>query len=239
MARILLKRSREIDELSSMKKKQKESPFAENHAKNSGIERCALTATFVFLLFLRHDKTRLGRKAAARKTHHAKPQMPVPEMRVRNRRRKRWTCRCTHHSPFEWHTRKPLVNRYTVTTAKDEKVRRPAISSAESSEEWSYLLRDYSEATKLKGKDMVIQLLKCCEEQFWKDLTRNAGGSLTNKSMDEVMAAIKKISRERRKHHGRSCTTSQRESRPGWDDMQLRCLLTRTSQFMQILHQMP
>ena len=40
---------------------------------------------------------------------------------------------------------------------------------------------------------MVIQLLKCCEEQLRKDLTRNAGGSLTNKSMDKVMTAIKRL----------------------------------------------
>ena len=40
---------------------------------------------------------------------------------------------------------------------------------------------------------MVIQLLECCEEQLWKDLTRNVGGSLTNQSVDEVMTAIKKL----------------------------------------------
>ena len=54
-------------------------------------------------------------------------------------------------------------------TTKVDKERRPTISSARSSEEWSYLLtrwKDYAEATKLKGKDMVIQLLECCEEQL-------------------------------------------------------------------------
>ena len=83
-----------------------------------------------------------------------------------------------------------------ATTAKVEKVRRPTISSAGSGEEWSYFLtrwKDYAEATKLEGKDMVIQLLECCKDQLRKDLTRNAGGSLTNKSMDEVMAAIQKL----------------------------------------------
>ena len=84
----------------------------------------------------------------------------------------------------------------TQPTARVEKVRWPTISSAGSSEEWSYFLtrwKDYAKATKLKGKDLVIQLLKCCEEQLRKDLTRNAGGSLTNKSMDKVIAAIKKL----------------------------------------------
>ena len=83
-----------------------------------------------------------------------------------------------------------------ATIAKIEKVRRATISSAGSSNEWSYFLtrwKDYAEATKLKGNDMVIQLLKCCEEQLRKDLTKNAGGLLTNKSVDKVMAAIKKL----------------------------------------------
>jgi hypothetical protein len=38
----------------------------------------------------------------------------------------------------------------------------------------------------------VVQLLECCDEQLRKDLTRSAGGSLTNKSEEEVMAEIKK-----------------------------------------------
>ena len=64
-----------------------------------------------------------------------------------------------------------------ATTAKVEKVRRPTISSAVSSEEWSYFLtrwKHYAEGTKLNSKDMVIQLLECCEEQLRKDLTRLA-----------------------------------------------------------------
>ena len=40
---------------------------------------------------------------------------------------------------------------------------------------------------------MVIQLLECKEEQLRKDLKKNASSSLTNKSMDEEMAAIKKL----------------------------------------------
>ena len=94
------------------------------------------------------------------------------------------------------HTTTPTAPTASNPTAKIEKVRRPTISSAGSSEEWSYFLtrwHDYVEATKINGKDKVIQLLECCDEQLRKDLTRNAGGSLTNKTTDDVMAAIKKL----------------------------------------------
>ena len=83
-----------------------------------------------------------------------------------------------------------------AATAKVEKVRRPTVSAAGSSEEWSYFetrWQDYVEATKVTCKDMVIQLLECCDEPLRKDLTRNAGGTLTNKPIEEVMAAIKKL----------------------------------------------
>ena len=81
-------------------------------------------------------------------------------------------------------------------TAKIEKVRRPTISAAGSSEEWTYFQtrwQDYVEATKITGKDKVIQLLECCDETLRKDLTRNAGGTLTNKPIDDVMAAIREL----------------------------------------------
>lgn len=49
-------------------------------------------------------------------------------------------------------------------------------------------------ATKVTpGEDNVVQLLECWDEQLRKDLTRNAGGSLTIKTVDEVMAAINKL----------------------------------------------
>ena len=48
-------------------------------------------------------------------------------------------------------------------------------------------------ATKLSGTDKVIQLLECYDEQLQKDLTRNAGGTLTGKTEDEVLAAIKTL----------------------------------------------
>ncbi len=77
-----------------------------------------------------------------------------------------------------------------------KKVRRTTVSAAGSSEEWSYFetrWHAYLETTKITGKDRVIQLLKCCDEPLRKDLTKNAGGTLTNKPVEEVMAAIKKL----------------------------------------------
>ena len=89
----------------------------------------------------------------------------------------------------------PPANASHKSAAKVEKVRRPTITSARTNKEWSYFItrwQDYVEATKVEGKDKVIQLLECCDEQLRKDLTRNAGGSLTNKFVEEVLAAIKK-----------------------------------------------
>lgn len=39
----------------------------------------------------------------------------------------------------------------------------------------------------------MIQLLECCDEQLWRDLTRNAGGTLADKTEDEVFAAMKAL----------------------------------------------
>ena len=47
------------------------------------------------------------------------------------------------------------------------------------------------DATKVIGKQKVIQLLECCDEELRKDLTRSAGGSLTNQTEEEVMAAVR------------------------------------------------
>ncbi|CAG2218786.1 unnamed protein product [Mytilus edulis] len=88
-----------------------------------------------------------------------------------------------------------------VTAAKVEKVKRPVISTAGTSEEWAYFesrWSDYVEATKIAGRDKVVQLLECCDEQLRKDLTRSAGGSLTNKPVQEVLAAIKKLAVRKR-----------------------------------------
>ena len=84
----------------------------------------------------------------------------------------------------------------TVTAAKVEKVKRPVISAAGTSEEWQYFQHrwsDYVKATKITGPDLVMQLLECCDEPLRKDLTRYNGGSLASKDVDDVMAAIKRL----------------------------------------------
>ena len=82
----------------------------------------------------------------------------------------------------------------TASCNKVEKVKRPTISSAGTSEDWSYFLsrwKDYVEATKIKDKELVIQLLECCDETLRRDLTRSAGGSLTDKSQEDVLKAMR------------------------------------------------
>ena len=77
-------------------------------------------------------------------------------------------------------------------SAKVEKVKRPTVSSAGSSEDWTYFLsrwKDYVQATKVDGKDLVIQLLECCDDSLRRDLTRSAGGSLVDKSEKDVLQA--------------------------------------------------
>ena len=95
-----------------------------------------------------------------------------------------------------------LLNAHTVThtmapaAARVEKVSRPTISSAGTSEEWAYFATRWAEyvaATRITGRDKVTQLLECCDDQLRKDLTRNAGGSLSDNSIDEVLAAIKQL----------------------------------------------
>ena len=48
-------------------------------------------------------------------------------------------------------------------------------------------------AAKLEGTDKIIQLLECCDEQLRKDMTRNAGGTLTEMTEDEVFAAMRRL----------------------------------------------
>ena len=80
--------------------------------------------------------------------------------------------------------------------AKAEKVKRPSLKAAGTTEDWEYFLTrwtDYAEATKVTGRDKIMQLLECCEESLRKDLTRSAGGSLCNKPEEEVLTLVRHL----------------------------------------------
>lgn len=94
------------------------------------------------------------------------------------------------------HPTTPADRTLPSASARVEKVKRPTITTGGSSEEWSYFnvrWRDYVTATGITGKDLVLQLLECCEEDLRKDLTRTAGGSLSDKTEREILAAIKTL----------------------------------------------
>ena len=83
-----------------------------------------------------------------------------------------------------------------AAVAKVERVRRPTVTAAGTTEDWAYFQsrwNDYVAATKIEGPDKVIQLIECCDEPLRKDLARAAGGSHKDKSHDEVMASIRKL----------------------------------------------
>jgi hypothetical protein len=90
----------------------------------------------------------------------------------------------------------PQTARATLPAAKVEKVKRPSISPSGTSEEWSYFKirwTEYVDATGITGKDLVIQLLECCDEELRKDLTRSAGESLTTQDEQSVLNAIQQL----------------------------------------------
>ncbi|KAK7505020.1 hypothetical protein BaRGS_00003590 [Batillaria attramentaria] len=79
--------------------------------------------------------------------------------------------------------------------AKAEKVRRPVISAAGTSEAWAYFEQrwsDYKQATRLTGPDVVFQLLECCDEALRKDLTRTYG-ALASSDEQTVLRNIKTL----------------------------------------------
>ena len=84
----------------------------------------------------------------------------------------------------------------TTTTSRLEKVRRPVVSASGTGEDWNYFdarWTEYKAATGVTGRELVLQLLECCDEELRKDLTRTAGGSLADKSENDVLAAIKQL----------------------------------------------
>ena len=80
-------------------------------------------------------------------------------------------------------------------SVKAEKVKRPAVAAAGTSEDWVYFKQRWSEykaATRLTGSDVIFQLLECCDESLRKDLTRTFG-NLTSSSEDTVLKNIKTL----------------------------------------------
>ena len=85
-----------------------------------------------------------------------------------------------------------------AAAAKVDRVKRPTVTSAGSSEEWDYFLvkwRDYVEATKVTGKERTIQLLECCDDQLRTDVTRSIGmGRLfTDRPEEEILTLVRRL----------------------------------------------
>ena len=105
------------------------------------------------------------------------------------------TIHATTHMPTAA-TLPPTPTTTQSQTSRLEKVRRPVISASGTGEDWNYFSArwtEYKAATGVTGAELVLQLLECCDEELRKDLTRTAGGSLANKSEEEVLAAIKQL----------------------------------------------
>ena len=81
---------------------------------------------------------------------------------------------------------------------KMEKLKRPTVSLAGTSETWAYFETrwvEYRDGTRLRGDDIVVQLLECCDDELRRDLTRSNGGSMPMVGGTEVnvLAATKAL----------------------------------------------
>ena len=80
--------------------------------------------------------------------------------------------------------------------APTDRIKRPAIAAGGTSADWSYFTtrwREYVKATRLKGADIAIQLLECCDDTLRRDLTRSARKSLADLPESDILDAIKKL----------------------------------------------
>ena len=78
---------------------------------------------------------------------------------------------------------------------KVERVKRPTITSAGTTSDWQYFkIRwdEYVAATKVTGKDRVLQLLECCDKTLRRNLTRSTA-SFSDKTKQAVLQAIKSL----------------------------------------------
>lgn len=105
----------------------------------------------------------------------------------------------------------------SIQPAKMEPVKRPCVSHAGTTEDWVYFLsrwQDYVRATKAAGTDRTTQLLECCDVQLRRDLTRNAGGSLSERSEVDILAAIRVLAvREENKTVARETLRAMKQDR--------------------------
>ena len=79
---------------------------------------------------------------------------------------------------------------------KMEKLKRPTVSLAGTPETWAYFETrwgEYRDGTHLRGDDIVVQLLECCDDELRRDLTRSNGGSMVGGTEVNVLAAIKAL----------------------------------------------
>ena len=84
-----------------------------------------------------------------------------------------------------------------LTAAKPEKLKRPTITTDNSTDDWHYFLsrwNTYKSATKLSGKDISGQLLECCEESLRKNLTRVHKTALHSMDESQLLQSIKALS---------------------------------------------
>ena len=75
-------------------------------------------------------------------------------------------------------------------------LKRPTISHAANSEDWAYFIicwEEYRVGSRLDGQDVVLQLLECCTEDLRRDLVHTEGRSLSKRSENEVLEAIKSL----------------------------------------------
>ena len=79
---------------------------------------------------------------------------------------------------------------------KPKNVKLPTISAGGTTEDWEYFTtrwEEYIVATGVSGTHKAAELLECCNEDLRRNLTRSNGGTLINKTIDEILNGIKKL----------------------------------------------
>ncbi|XP_064090315.1 interferon-induced very large GTPase 1-like isoform X2 [Macrobrachium nipponense] len=82
------------------------------------------------------------------------------------------------------------------TTSVVTEVRRPTLPATGTSEDWSDFKSKWSkyvDAAKITGQEKVQHLLECCDEPLLRNLASCVGGTLTEKSEEELLAALKEL----------------------------------------------